>query len=112
MECLKGNGVQYDEEVSCCDVCDRERETEIFASGLGPASFASCSECAAKGAEPLMMVATAIFHLGGPEEADLTELEDSTTFAEGFYRDLDYVQQVYPELEDRVRQAFFGDFDD
>jgi hypothetical protein len=39
-------------------------------------------------------------------------LQDITTFAEGLYRDLDYVRQVYPKMEDTVRQAFFGDFED
>jgi hypothetical protein len=104
--------VQYGEEVPCCDVCHRERETEVFASGLGPASFAYCNECVAKDAEPLMMVATAIFHLGGVENTDLTELQGITTFAEGLYRNLDYARQVYPDLEDTVRRVFFGDFQD
>jgi hypothetical protein len=104
--------MQQAEDRSCCDVCGSERQTSVSASSLGPASFAYCTECAHRGAEPMMMVATAIFHLGGIEDTDLTELQDITTFAEGLYRDLDYVRQVYPKMEDTVRQAFFGDFED
>lgn len=104
--------MQYGEEVSCCDVCDRERQTKICASGLGPASFAYCSECVDNDAEPLMMVATAIFLRGGIEGTDLSELQDLVTFADGRYRDLDYVRQIYPDLEDTIREDFFGDFDD
>lgn len=94
---------------NCCDVCGRDRPSKLAASTLGPVSLAYCEECVARGAEPLMMVATAIFIAGGPDGGDLTGLREVVTFDEGHYHSLDYVVELYPDLEKSVTEAFFGD---
>lgn len=35
-----------------CDCCNRERDIQVAASPIGPASFAYCDECLANNAEP------------------------------------------------------------
>ena len=93
---------------SYCDVCGRDRPSRVAGSTLGPASLAYCDECVARSAEPLMMVATAIFTAGGPKGSNLSELREVSTFDEGQYHSLDYVIKLYPDLESSVKEAFFG----
>ena len=108
---LVSEGESMEEEASekCCDVCGRDRPSKVAASTLGPVSLAYCNECVARSAEPLMMVATAIFTAGGPQESNLSELREVFTFDEGQYHSLDYVIKLYPDLESSVKEAFFGD---
>lgn len=94
-----------------CDVCGKIGDAKVFASSLGPASFAYCDECVTRGAEPLWMVATAIFKDGGLENFDSAGLSSIVTFSEGRYEDIDYVMNIYPQIEGDIRREFFGDAD-
>ena len=96
------------DQVSCCDVCGREGPTSVHASSLGPASMAFCGACLERKAEPLMMVATAIFFAKRHNDGDLSQLANVVSFVDGAYVDLDRVLKHCDELEVIVREEFFG----
>ena len=54
------------------------------------------------------MICTKILVSGGLDSFDPDNLEGVRTFAEGAYQPLTYAMQQYPELEDEIREAFFG----
>jgi hypothetical protein len=105
----EGEDMAVTESELCCDVCGTSGNIQVAGSGLGPASFGYCEECIARDAEPLEMIAAAIFTAGGLEVADFEELADISTFDDGQYRDLKYVIDLYPAMEGSIREAFFGD---
>lgn len=91
-----------------CDVCGRTGGARVCASSLGPASFAYCSECLEQGAEPLLMVATAVFVAGGPTKFDPADYGVIRSFADGVYVGLEHILEIYPDLEEGIRDDFFG----
>lgn len=94
-----------------CDVCGREAVLQIAASSLGPVTLGYCTECVSRNAEPLQLIATAIMLRGGAGSHDMEDLQEFQTYDEGSYRGFDYVQAVYPEMEDSLKDAFFGETD-
>ena len=48
-----------------CEVCGRDRDTEVFSSLLGPFSSALCRECWDEGAEPEWAFAVTLEETGG-----------------------------------------------
>lgn len=91
-----------------CDVCGRQGAVKIGASRAGPVSIAYCSTCIENNAEPVEMICAKIFASGGLDSFDPDSLEGVQTFAESAYQPLTYAIQQYPELEDEIREAFFG----
>ena len=97
-----------DQDKADCEVCGASDRLTVVASSFGPVSFAYCSSCAERCAEPLMVVATCIWVVGGPS-SDLSDLEDVTTFADGRYVGLDAVVSRYDDkLEQQIKAEFFG----
>ena len=99
---------EHSNSSSVCDVCSKEGPVKVHGSGLGPASFAYCEECIMRNAESFLMIATAIFVAGGPDQIDTNELGQFSTYLDGQYTDYLAVLKIYDELEDGIRSEFFG----
>lgn len=95
-----------------CDICRREAVLRIAGSSLGPVTLGYCPECVSRNAEPLQLIATAIMLRDGAGSDDLEDLQELQTYDEGAYRDFAHVLAIYPEMEDTLREAFFGEPDE
>lgn len=91
-----------------CDVCGRQGTVRICASRAGPVSLAYCSACIDNNAESVEIICAKMFASGGLDIFDPDSLKGVMTFAESAYQPLTYAIQQYPELEDEIREAFFG----
>lgn len=97
-----------DDDTSCCDVCGSQGNVQVGPSGMGPVSCCYCQRCIEHNAEPLMLVATRIWLIGGPT-ADLDELANVATFADGHYVGLKAVLARYDDrMESEIRENFYG----
>ncbi len=90
-----------------CDVCGKpQRDLRVCSSGLGPASFAYCTECVRRNAEPLMILVARVFFAGGPGATFEPEVLNAVTHDGTKYVGLGVVLEQYDELHHRVRSAF------
>ncbi len=94
-------------EVTHCDVCGQTtNDIRVFASGLGPASFAYCAQCIERGAEPFMMVVARVYFAGGPHAYFEPHVSNAVTHDGVGYVGLRAVLERYDELHHIVRSAF------
>jgi hypothetical protein len=86
-----------------CAVCGLN-PGEVWASGLGPTSYARCKTCLDQGAESIGVICLTIFLQGGPacaEENDSSDwwLHGVKTYFENRYIGWQEILTIYPEYE-------------
>lgn len=70
--------------VGLCDVCRKNEAAGVCSSALGPVSWAYCSQCLSRNAEPAVMFDATIDGCGGVDGvADW--VRQMTTFVDGNY---------------------------
>lgn len=90
-----------------CDVCGRN-PGKVYASGLGPVSYARCETCIEEGAEAIGIICLRLFFNGGPARAAESSQESwwrqsARTYLEGRYVGWAEIVAAYPEFEAEFR---------
>lgn len=93
-------------DTACCDVCNSPGPLTVYASRLGPMSFAYCEICREKGSEPLPATCLRIYVYGGIDAAKYSDLKDIVTYIEGEYVGFDEASQAYPDWEEYCKNVF------
>jgi hypothetical protein len=95
-------------ETPTCAVCGLN-PGEVWASGIGPTSYACCKTCLDQGAESIGVVCLRIFLDGGPVSVEKTDWGSDwshvvKTYYEGRYIGWQEILTVYPEYEAQFKK--------
>ena len=77
-----------------CDICGRDAEVALVASGCAPVTYAACESCRGRGAEGIG-VAALWWHLNGGGEAATAHLNRMTAWEDGAYVGADRILAYY-----------------
>ena len=90
-----------------CDICGLN-PGKVYASGMGPVSYAMCKTCISEGAEILGLICLRLFFHGGPDR--VTDRDDGEwwrnsvrTYMDGDYVGWPEIVAAYPEFEASFR---------
>src|SRR5947207_611517 len=75
-----------------CQVCERRPGEQVCSSTFGAISFSYCGECLHRLTEPLWLVKSTLWNLGGSWKNAAAWVKEYTTFVDGHYVPVTWVR--------------------